>query len=97
VALATEFNPGSAPNGNMNLVNSLACIQMKMTPEEVVNASTQNGAAAMHLQHEVGSISIGKKANFILTEPLEHLSELFYYFGESRIKEVYINGRKYEN
>ena len=96
VALATDFNPGSAPNGNMNLVNSLACIQMKMTPEEVVNASTQNGAAAMNLHHEVGSISIGKKANFILTEPLEHLSELFYYFGESRIKGVYINGQKYE-
>ncbi len=97
VALATDFNPGSAPNGNMNLVNSLACIQMKMTPEEVVHASTQNGAAAMQLDSEVGSITIGKKANFILTEPLEYLSELFYYFGETRIKEVYINGVKYEN
>jgi imidazolonepropionase len=94
VALATDFNPGSAPNGNMNLVNSLACIQMKMTPEEVVHASTQNGASAMQLDQELGSITIGKKANLILTEPLEHLSELFYYFGESRIKEVYVNGEK---
>lgn len=97
VALATDFNPGSSPNGNMNLVNSLACIQMQMTPEEVLIASTQNGAAAMQLDDTVGSITIGKKANFILTEKLDYFSELFYYFGESRIKEVYINGKKYEN
>lgn len=94
IALATDFNPGSAPNGNMNLVNSLACIQMQMNPLEVCAASCYNGAAAMELQHEVGSITIGKKANLILTEPMEHLSELFYYFGESRIESVWINGQK---
>ena len=95
IALATDFNPGSAPNGNMNLVNSLACIQMQMNPLEVCAASTYNGAAAMQLHHQVGSITIGKKANFILTEPLDHLSELFYYFGESRIQSVWINGAVY--
>jgi len=92
VALATDFNPGSAPNGNMNIINSLACIQMQMNPQEVCAAACYNGAAAMELQHEVGSITIGKRANLILTEPLEHLSELFYYFGESRIESVWING-----
>jgi len=95
VALATDFNPGSAPNGNMNLVNSLACIQMQMNPLEVCAAACFNGAAAMELQHEVGSITVGKNANLILTEPLEYLSELFYYFGESRIENVWINGHVY--
>lgn len=94
IALATDFNPGSAPNGNMNLVNSLACIQMQMSPIEVCAASCYNGAAAMALQHELGSITCGKRANLIITEPLEHLSELFYYFGESRIASVWINGIK---
>jgi imidazolonepropionase len=92
VALATDFNPGSAPNGNMNLVNSLACIQMQMKPNEVVLASTQNGAAAMQVDNSVGSITRGKTANFILTQPLERLSELFYYFGEDKIEQVYIKG-----
>jgi imidazolonepropionase len=95
VALATDFNPGSAPNGNMNLVNSLACIQMQMNPMEVCAAACYNGAAAMELEQEVGSIALGKNANLILTEPLEHLSELFYYFGESRIESVWINGQPY--
>jgi imidazolonepropionase len=94
VALATDFNPGSSPNGNMNLVNSLACIQMQMNPTEVCAASCYNGAAAMELQNELGSITCGKRANLIITEPLEHLSELFYYFGESRIESVWINGKK---
>ena len=92
VALATDFNPGSAPNGNMNLINSLACIQMQMKPFEVLNASTQNGAAAMQLDETVGSITRGKTANFIITQPLERLSELFYYFGEDKIEQVYIKG-----
>lgn len=92
VALATDFNPGSAPNGNMNLINSLACIQMRMKPFEVLNASTQNGAAAMQLDESVGSITRGKIANFIITQPLERLSELFYYFGEDKIEQVYIKG-----
>jgi imidazolonepropionase len=92
VALATDFNPGSAPNGNMNLINSLACIQMRMKPLEVLTASTQNGAAAMKIDAQVGSITRGKLANLILTQPLERLSELFYYFGEDKIEQVFIKG-----
>ena len=92
VALATDFNPGSAPNGNMNLINSLACIQMRMKPLEVLAASTQNGAAAMKIDAQVGSITRGKLANLILTQPLERLSELFYYFGEDKIEQVFIKG-----
>lgn len=93
VALATDFNPGSSPNGNMNLVNSLGCIMMGMKPMEVVAASTINGAAAMGLADFLGTISPGKKADLIITEPMEQLSELFYYFGEPRIARVLINGR----
>lgn len=63
VALATDYNPGSCPSGNMNLILSLACTQMKMTPEEAINACTMNGAIAMELQDTLGSISIGKKLN----------------------------------
>jgi imidazolonepropionase len=68
---------------------------MQMNPLEVCAAACFNGAAAMELQHEVGSITVGKNANLILTEPLEYLSELFYYFGESRIENVWINGHVY--
>ena len=90
LALATDFNPGSAPSGNMNLVNSLACIKMKMTPDEVIMASTRNGAYAMGLQREMGSISIGKRANLILTKELNHYSEMMYSFGDSPIERLLI-------
>jgi imidazolonepropionase len=92
VALATDFNPGSAPSSNMNLINSLACIQMNMKPLEVLAASCQNGAAAMQVDELTGSITPGKIANFIVTKPLERLSELFYYLGEDNIDQVYIKG-----
>ena len=92
VALATDFNPGSAPSSNMNLINSLACIQMNMKPHEVLAASCQNGAAAMKIDELSGSITPGKFANFIITKPLERLSELFYYLGEDNIEQVYIKG-----
>jgi imidazolonepropionase len=65
VALATDYNPGSTPSGNMNFVASLACIQMKMTPEEVINATTINTAYAMGIEKELGSICIGKKSEFV--------------------------------
>ena len=74
IALATDYNPGSSPSGNMNLVNAMSCIQMKMLPEEVINASTINGAYAMELENEVGSITVGKKANLILTKPIPSLA-----------------------
>lgn len=88
LALATDYNPGSAPSGNMNLVNSLACIYMGMTPTEVVNASTINGAYAMGLETTHGTISPGKKANIIITEPIDQLGAMMYSFGRSKIERV---------
>ncbi len=93
IALATDFNPGSSPSGNMNFVNSLACIQQRMLPDEVVNASTLNGAFAMDVHAVLGSITVGKKASFIITKPLNSLAELFYYFGENNIDQVIVEGR----
>lgn len=93
LALATDFNPGSAPSGNMNLVVSLACIKMKMTPEEAINAATINGAYAMDLSKTHGSITIGKKANFIITKNIPSYAYLPYSFGSNYIHEVYINGK----
>ncbi|HZB14141.1 MAG TPA: imidazolonepropionase [Chryseolinea sp.] len=92
VALASDFNPGSSPSGNMNLVVAMACIQMKMLPEEAVNAATINGAYAMELQNEVGSIQRGKKANLIITTPVESIAYLPYSFGENWIDRVMLNG-----
>lgn len=92
IALASDFNPGSCPSGNMNLVIALACIQMKMLPEEAINAATINGAYAMELESELGSISVGKKANFILTQPLPSLAYMPYAFGSNVIKKVMIKG-----
>ena len=96
IALASDFNPGSSPSGNINLVNSMSCIQMKMLPEEVINASTINGAFAMEVEDEVGSITVGKKANLIFTKPIPSLAYLQYSFGENLIDKVMINGKFYE-
>lgn len=92
IALASDFNPGSSPSGNMNLVVAMSCIQMKMLPEEAINAATINGAYAMELEKEVGSISIGKKANLIFTKPVPSLAYLPYAFGSNLIDKVMING-----
>ncbi len=92
VVLASDYNPGSSPSGNMNLVNAISCIQMKMFPQEVINASTLNGAYAMDLQNEVGSITIGKNANLILLKPIPSLAYLFYSFGLNHIEKVMIRG-----
>jgi len=92
IALASDYNPGSSPSGNMNLVISMACIQMKMLPEEAINAATINGAYAMELENEVGSIAVGKKANLIFTKPIPSLAYLPYSFGTSLIEKVLING-----
>ncbi|MCM8568324.1 imidazolonepropionase [Gramella jeungdoensis] len=93
LALATDFNPGSTPSGNMNLVVSLACIKMKMTPEEAINAATINGAYAMELSETHGSISKGKQANFILTKEIPSYTYLPYAFGTNSIESVYVNGK----
>ncbi|WP_111308652.1 imidazolonepropionase [Confluentibacter sediminis] len=92
LALATDYNPGSSPSGNMNFVVSTACIKMKMTPEEAINAATINGAYAMGLEKEVGSITVGKKANLILTKTISSYSFIPYAFGASQIESVFLNG-----
>jgi imidazolonepropionase len=93
VALATDLNPGTTPSGNMNLVLSLACIQLRMLPEEAFNAATLNAAAAMHLAGELGSLAPGKRASFILTEAVPSLAYLPYAFGRPHIDNVIIDGR----
>jgi imidazolonepropionase len=92
IALASDYNPGSSPSGNMNLVVALSCIQMRMLPEEAVNAATINGAHAMELQNETGSIHVGKRANLILTRPLPSLAYLQYAFGSPLIEKVMAGG-----
>jgi imidazolonepropionase len=92
IALASDYNPGSAPSGNMNFVVSLSCIQMKLLPEEAINAATINGAYAMELEQEVGSITPGKKANLILTKAIPSLAYLPYAFGSNLIDRVMLRG-----
>jgi imidazolonepropionase len=93
LALATDYNPGSTPSGNMNFVVSTACIKMKMTPEEAINAATMNGAHAMGISNMYGSITRGKKANIIITKPIESYYNLPYAFGDNLIDRIIINGR----
>mgnify|MGYP001436016628 FL=1 len=92
-SLASDLNPGSSPNGNMNLVNSLACIKMKILPEAVINASTINGAYAMEISNLTGSITVGKQANLIITKPIESYPYLFYSFGENCIERTMVKGK----
>jgi len=93
IALASDYNPGSSPSGNMNLVVAMSCIQMKMLPEEAINAATINGAYAMELQNELGSITIGKKANLIFTKSIPSLAYIPYAFGSNLIDKVMIAGK----
>lgn len=97
LALASDYNPGSTPSGNMNFVLSTACIKMKMTPEEAINAATINGAYAMGIADEYGSITIGKKANIIITKEIPSYHYLPYAFGNNLIETVFINGEKINN
>ena len=92
LALATDYNPGSTPSGNMNFVVSTACIKMKMTPEEAINAATINGAYAMGIENQYGSITRGKKANLIITKKVPSYAYLPYAFGSNNIDQVIING-----
>ncbi len=92
IALASDYNPGSSPSGNMNLVVAMSAIQMKMLPEEVINAATINAAYAMGLGETTGSITVGKKANLIFTKPIPSLAYLTYAFGSNLIDKVMING-----
>jgi imidazolonepropionase len=92
VALASDFNPGSSPSGNMNLVVAMSCIQMRMLPEEAINAATLNGAYAMSLGEALGSITRGKLANLIFTKPIPSVAYLPYAFGSNGIDSVMIGG-----
>jgi imidazolonepropionase len=94
IALASDYNPGSSPSGNMNLVVSLACIKLRMTPQEAINAATINAACALELQEELGSISRGKKANLIITKAIPSLAYLPYAFGSRLVDTVIINGKR---
>lgn len=94
LALATDYNPGSTPSGNMNFVVSTACIKMKMTPEEAINAATLNGAYAMGIEETHGSICIGKKANFIITKEIPSYNFIPYCFGNNQIDKVFIEGKE---
>lgn len=92
VALASDFNPGSSPSGNMNFVVALSCIQMRMLPEEIINAATINGAYAMGVEDIAGSITVGKKANLIFIKPIPGINYMPYSFGTNLIDSVMING-----
>tara|TARA_B100001250_G_scaffold40975_1_gene32460 strand:+ start:46887 stop:48131 length:1245 start_codon:yes stop_codon:yes gene_type:complete len=93
IALASDYNPGSSPSGNMNFITSLGCIKLKMSPEEVINATTINSAYAMGVEHKLGSIALGKEANLFITKPIPSYAYLAYSFGDNLIKEVMINGK----
>ncbi|MES2284264.1 MAG: imidazolonepropionase [Bacteroidota bacterium] len=93
VAVASDYNPGSSPSGNMNLMISICCIQYKMTPEEAINAATINSAYAMELSKTHGSIAIGKQANVFITKEIPNYSFIPYSFGSNLIETVIINGK----
>jgi imidazolonepropionase len=92
VALASDYNPGSSPSGNMAFILSLACIKLKMLPAEALNALTINGAAAMESADTLGSITPSKSANLIITKPVSSIDFLPYSFGQSWIDKVIIAG-----
>ena len=94
LAIASDYNPGSSPSGNMNFVISTACIKMKITPEEAINAATINGAYAMNLSQKVGSITKGKFANFFISKEIPSFNFIPYNFGNSSIETVYTKGKK---
>lgn len=94
IALATDYNPGSSPSGKMSFVVSLACIKMRMTPEEAINAATLNGAFAIESQQDIGSITRGKSANFFITKKISSLAQLPYSFGSDLVEQVFIKGKR---
>jgi imidazolonepropionase len=93
LAIASDFNPGSAPSGNMPLMNSLACIKMKLTPEEVINASTINTAYAIELLESYGSITRGKTASVFITQPMPSIAFMSYQFGSRLVDTVILKGK----
>jgi imidazolonepropionase len=96
IALATDFNPGSSPSGNMQLIMAMGSILYKMLPQEVIHAVTLNGAYAMGVDQELGSIAVGKKANLLITKPIPSMEYLTYAYGENKIETVILNGLEIE-
>ena len=92
VAMASDYNPGTAPSNNMQLILSMACIRYRLTPEEAFNATTLNTAYAMGVSSELGSIVVGKKANFYITKPIPTYEYMPYSFGENKVERVFLNG-----
>lgn len=93
VAMASDFNPGTSPSGNMQFVLSCACIRYRMTPEEALNATTLNTAYAMNVSEELGSITKGKIANVIITKPMTQLEFMPYYYGANKVEKVILKGK----
>jgi imidazolonepropionase len=93
VALASDFNPGSSPSGNMQFILSMGCIKYKMLPEEAINACTINSAYAMGVSDELGSIAIGKRANVFITKPIPSYQYMPYYYGHNKVEIVILNGK----
>ena len=94
VALASDFNPGSCPSGNMQLVFAMGSVMYKMLPEETVNATTINTAYAMDVWRELGTITKGKIANFFITKPMDTLYYMNYAFGSNKVEQIFLNGKK---
>lgn len=93
VAMASDYNPGSSPSGNMQLILSFACVNYRMLPEEAINATTINSGYAMGVSDRLGSIAVGKLANFFITKPIATYEYMPYAYGENKVESVYINGR----
>ena len=93
VAMASDFNPGTSPSGNMQLIMSMACIRYRLTPEEALNATTLNTAYAMGVSDQVGSITKGKLANLIITQPMSQLEFMPYYYGANKVGKMILNGK----
>ena len=93
-AIASDYNPGSSPSGNMNFILSLACNKLKLTTEQAINATTINGAYAMGLSHKTGSITKGKIANVIITSEIESINDLPYFYGDNLVDKILINGEE---
>lgn len=96
VALASDFNPGSSPSGNMQMILSFACVNYKMTPQEAINATTINSAYAMGISNTHGSISKGKIANFYITKDIPNIEYIPYYYGTNKVDRVFLNGKEYK-
>ncbi|MEG0796494.1 MAG: imidazolonepropionase [Odoribacter sp.] len=95
VALASDYNPGSSPSGNMKFIMSLGCVNYKMLPEEVINATTINTAYAMGAEEEVGSIAVGKLANFYITTPISGIEYLPYAYTANLIEAIFLKGEQF--